>query len=91
MLVVLSLREARTAIESVAIERSKHVERAAKGLPSINKARQVRAEISGLEQRVAEVRKETQRLKVAHDTGTYSRPWCEICPYVFQLVSASPN
>jgi hypothetical protein len=67
---VRSLREARAAVEHVATERSKHVDRAAKELPSIERARQVRAEISSLEERMAEVRKETQRIKTAHEAGT---------------------
>lgn len=69
---VHSLREAHTTIEHVAAERSKHVDRAAKELPSIERARQVRSEISSLEERVAEVRKETQRITAAHEAGTCS-------------------
>ncbi|KAF8488579.1 UV radiation resistance protein/autophagy-related protein 14 [Gautieria morchelliformis] len=63
------LREARSATKHVAAERSKHVERASKELPAIDKARQIRSEISSLEERVTEVRKETQRIKAAHEAA----------------------
>ena len=71
-----SLRETRAATKHVIVERSKHIEHAAKELPSINKARQIRSEVSSLEERVAEVRKETQRIKAAHDAGTLLSAFC---------------
>lgn len=64
-----SLRETRAATRHVSVERSRHIEHATKELPFIDKARQVRSEISSLEERVTEVRKETQRIKAAHNTG----------------------
>lgn len=64
-----SLRESRPVTKQVTAERAEHVAHATKALPAIDRARQVRAEISGLEERVAEVKKETENIKAAHDAG----------------------
>ncbi|KAF8523335.1 UV radiation resistance protein/autophagy-related protein 14 [Hysterangium stoloniferum] len=60
------LRDARSTIQHIAAERSANVERAARELTTIDKSRQIRAEIAGLEERITEVRKETQRIRDAH-------------------------
>ncbi|KAF8576885.1 hypothetical protein K439DRAFT_1640144 [Ramaria rubella] len=65
----IHVREARAAIKHVAAERTRHLEHAVEALPPIETARLVRAEVASLEERVAEVRKETQRLRAAHDAA----------------------
>ncbi|KIJ55025.1 hypothetical protein M422DRAFT_24884 [Sphaerobolus stellatus SS14] len=56
----IHIRDQRAAIEQVAKEASKNVKHAAKELSSMENARQTRAEIAGLEERVAETQLETQ-------------------------------
>jgi len=55
-----------SATQHFAAERSANVERATRELTTIDNSRQIRAEIVGLEERITEVRKETQRIRDAH-------------------------
>lgn len=63
------MREMRAATKHVATERAEHVDHAVKALPGMDQARYARADISSLEERVAEVRKETEIVKAAHEAG----------------------
>lgn len=64
-----SIREVRSTLHTLGIERTKNVDKASAALPHIEASRHQRAEIASLEERVAELRKETQKIRDAYSTG----------------------